>query len=66
MTKNNCYLNLTQGSNIVIEDSAQPLCLFLAILGSSQDWSLTVNPANQREVNKLHLWNIHIVVIWLL
>lgn len=34
MTKNNCYLNLTQGSNAVIEESAQPPCLILAMLES--------------------------------
>lgn len=28
MTKNNCYLNLTQDSNTVIEESAQYLMVF--------------------------------------
>lgn len=64
MTKNTCYLNLTQGSNTVIEESAQPLSLILAILESLQEWSITMNPAYQREVNMLHPWNIHIVGIW--
>lgn len=62
MTNNNFYLNLTQDSNTLIEESAQPL--ILAMLESLQDWSLTRNPAYQREGNVLHPCNTHIVVIW--
>lgn len=64
MTNNNFYLNLTQDSNALMEESAQPLCLVLAMLESLQDWSLTTNPAYQREGNVLHPWNTHIVIIW--